>query len=160
MSIIVDWVEFDSTPEFDVLGSIFDVDLVLDLTIEVNWGKTINNQVGLNFTTETTAVVLTNIFILDIVDDEGSSATLFDDFVLVADAFFVKDFFTLSSDLLPGDNGGVFGEVGVENNGIASLNKGIAKVSEESDWSNTINAKISCRCVSIVGTDAMNNAWI
>ena len=160
LSIIVDWIEFDCTPEFDVFGSIFDIDLVFDLTIEVDWGKTINNQVGLNFTTETTAVVLTNIFILDVVDDEGSSATLFDDFVFVADAFFVEDFFTLSCDLLPGDDCSVFREIGIKNNSVASLDKGITKVSEESNWSNTINAKISCRCVSVVSTDTMNNAWI
>ena len=85
---------------------------------------------------------------------------MFDDFVLVADAFFVEDLFALSCDLLPSDDCGMLGKVSVENNGIASLNKGITEVSEESDWSNAINTKISGRCVAVVSADTVNNAWI
>ena len=44
--------------EFDVLGGVGNIDLVLDLAIEINGRHTINDQIGLNFSTETTAVVL------------------------------------------------------------------------------------------------------
>lgn len=44
--------------EFDVLGGVGNVDLVFDLAIEINGRHTINDQIGLNLSTETTAVVL------------------------------------------------------------------------------------------------------
>ena len=44
--------------KFDVLGGVGNIDLVFDLAIEINGRHTINDQIGLNFSTETTAVVL------------------------------------------------------------------------------------------------------
>ena len=158
---VVDGVEFDSALELDVLGSVLDVDLVFDDLLEVDWGHTVDDQVGLDLTTETTTVVLTNVFILNVVDDKRSGTTLLNDFVLITDAGLVKNFFTLGGgDFLPGNLGGVLGEVSVENNGVTTFDPGITEVASETDWSETVNAKISGAGVVVVSADAVHNAGI
>ena len=155
---IVDWIELDHALEFDVLGSILDIDLVFDLGTEIAWGEAVNDQVGSDLATEAAAVVLADIVVLDIVDDQGASTTLLDNLVLVSDVGLVENCFSGGIDTLPGNNSGMLGQVGVEHNSVALAHPGVAKVFDESNRGDTINAQISGRSVAIVAADAVNNA--
>lgn len=161
LSPTVDGIELDDASEFNVLSSVWNIDLVFDDLVEEDWNHSVNANVCADFSAETATVVLSDIFVLDVMDDEGSSAALADDFVFsVFDVFFCDFDLALGGDLLPLDNGAMLGQVAMKDNSVALVGKGVAEVFDESNRGDSVNTQISSRAEAVVSTDTVDNAGI
>ena len=58
LSPTVDGIELDDASEFNVLSSVWNIDLVLDVFVEEDWNHAVDADVRGDFSTETAAIVL------------------------------------------------------------------------------------------------------
>jgi hypothetical protein len=58
LSPTVDGIELDDASEFNVLSSVWNIDLVLDVFVEEDWNHAVDADVSGDFSAETAAIVL------------------------------------------------------------------------------------------------------